>query len=176
MHIVALILAVLGGAGVVLWRLYMAAEAARGLADAANDARGFFRRRSWQRKFAKSNLDLVQDPREAVAAMMVSLAQSDGAMTERERRAVLTAIVQRFGSSGQQAEELLAHGRWLVRDVQEAGDCFRKLTPFLKKSCSRDQIRDLLSMLDSVANAEGPPGGVEASALKQLRLALEPRG
>lgn len=169
---VALILAVLGAAGVVLWRLYMATEAARGLADAANNAHGFFRRLGWRRKFAKSNLDLVQDPREAAAAMMVALAQSDGAMTERERRVILSAMVQRLGTSGQQTEELLAHGRWLVRDVGEAGNCFSKLAPPVKRTCSREQIGELLEMLEDVATAEGPPGGVEAAALKQLRTAL----
>ena len=74
MHILAMLLAVLTAIGVILWRLRSAADATRELVDAANDAQSFFRRRSWQKKMLKSNIDAVQDSREAAVAMMVSLA------------------------------------------------------------------------------------------------------
>jgi uncharacterized tellurite resistance protein B-like protein len=174
MHILALLTAVLGAIGVILWRLHMAADAAKGLAETASDAHGLFRRLGWQRKLAKDALDLVSDPREAAAAMMVALAQSDGAMTERERRTILVQIVQRLGASGRQAEELLAHGRWLTRDVKDTNRCFQKLVPFLQRTCDRGQIQDVLDMLNDVSLAEGTPGVLEVDALMRLRQALKP--
>src|SRR5262249_22693896 len=88
MHILVAIVSALGIIGVILWRLHMAAEATKGLVETANDARGLFRRWRWQRKLASNPLDLIQDPREAAVAMMVAVAQSDGAMTDRERQVI----------------------------------------------------------------------------------------
>jgi len=172
MHILVAIVTMLGIIGVILWRLHMAAEAAKGLAETANDARGLFRRWRWQRKFAGNPLDLVEDPREAAVAMMVAVAQSDGAMTDRERQIIKAELVARIGATERQAEELLAHGRWLTRDVRDIDYCLDKLAPLIKRQCSPDQSRDVLAMLSSVANAEGDPGEIEGAALARVSRAL----
>ena len=172
MHILVAIVTALGIIGVILWRLHMAAEAAKGLAETANDARGLFRRWRWQRKLASNPLDLVQDPREAAVAMMVAVAQSDGAMTDRERQVILAELVARIGATERQAEELLAHGRWLTRDVRDIDYCLDKLAPLIKRHCSPDQNRDVLEMLYSVARVEGQPGEIEGAALARVSRAL----
>src|SRR5262245_38196752 len=94
MHILLALLAAAGAIGIILWRLHMATEAARGLTQAAEEAHGLFRRWKWRRKLAQDPLDLIQDRREAAVAMMIAVAQSDGAVTERERRTILAEIVQ----------------------------------------------------------------------------------
>ena len=85
MHILAILGAVLGVVLFMLFRMQQAANAARDIADAADEARGFFRRWGWRRKQATNPLDTIDDAREAAAAMMVATAQSDGSITERER-------------------------------------------------------------------------------------------
>src|SRR5215813_6200769 len=172
MHILAAIVTALGIIGVILWRVHMAAEAAKGLAETANDARGLFRRWRWQRKLAKNPLDLIEDPREAAVAMMVAVAQSDGAMTDRERQVILGELETRIGATERQAEELLAHGRWLTRDVQDIDYCLDKLAPLIKRQCSPEQSRDVVEMLYSVASVEGRPGEVEGTALARVARAL----
>jgi hypothetical protein len=134
MHILVAIVSLLGIIGVILWRLHMATEAAKGLAETASDARGLVRRWRWQRKLARNPLDLIQDPREAAVAMMVAVAQSDGAMTDRERQVIVTELVARIGATERQAEELLAHGRWLTREVHDIDYCFDKLAPLISAS------------------------------------------
>jgi uncharacterized tellurite resistance protein B-like protein len=172
MHILVAVVSVLGIIGIILWRLHMAAEAAKGLVETANDARGLFRRWRWQRKLASNPLDLIADPREAAVAMMVAVAQSDGAMTDRERQVILAELVARIGATEQQAEELLAHGRWLTRDVRDIDHCLDKLAPLIKRQCSPDQNRDVLEMLYSVASVEGRPGEIEGAALARVARAL----
>src|SRR5262249_783882 len=125
------------------------------------------------RKLAGSPLDLVQDPREAAVAMMVAVAQSDGAMTDRERQVIMAELVARIGATERQAEELLAHGRWLTRDVRDIDHCLDKLAPVIKRQGSPDQNRDVLKMLYSVATAEGQPGQIEGAALSRLARALQ---
>lgn len=173
MHILAMLAAVLGAIGVILWRLRSAADATREIVDAANDAQNFFRRRKWQKRASGSSLDSVEDPREAAVAMMVSLAQADGAMTERERAAIIFGIVKYLGATSAQAEELLNYGRWLVKDTSDPGSCFRKLAPVVRRSCEPAQIGELLTMLKSVADAEGPAAAPELDAIATLKRALQ---
>src|SRR5215475_14538711 len=172
MHILVAIVTGLSVIGIILWRLHMAAEAAKGLVETADDARGLFRRWRWQRKLASNPLDLIQDPREAAVAMMVALAQSDGAMTDREWQVIMAELVARIGATERQAEELLAHGRWLTRDVRDIDHCLDKLTPLIKRQCTPDQTRDVLEMLSSVARAEGQPSEMERAALARVSRAL----
>lgn len=172
MSILLGILAAMGTLGVVLWRLHMAAEAAKGIAETANDARGLFRRWRWQKKFAADTLDLVSDPREAVVAMMVATAQYDGAMSERERLAILASITGVLGASATQAEELLAHARWLTRDSRDLDRCLMKLAPVLQRSCDAEQLADSVAMVRRVAEADGVPGEVIAMALQALSRKL----
>ena len=173
MGILAALMAVLGVLGVVLWRVNSASRTARDLIETADEARGFFRRLQWGRKANVNPLDLVEDPREAVAAMMVAIAQSDGAITERERMAMLSAMVEKFQADGRQAEELLAHARWLVRDSREPDNSFRRLLPLLRKKLKAAERRDVVAMLTAIANVEGPPGAIESEALRLLEQRLE---
>lgn len=172
MHILLALVAALGTLGIILWRLHMAAEAAKGLAETANEARGLIRGWRWRRKLAKNPLDLVQDPREAAAALMVAMAHSDGVLTERERQVILAEAVCRFEATERQAQELLAHARWLTRDVRDVDQCIARLAPLIRRTCDPDQICDVIEMVSKVAAAEGAPGAVEQQALDGLKRAL----
>jgi uncharacterized tellurite resistance protein B-like protein len=155
MHIVAVLGAVLGVAALILFRLHQATRAARDIADAADEARGLFRRWGWRRKQLRNPLDGVEDAREAAAAMMVATAQSDGAITERERMVLTAEFAKRFGATERQAGDLLARARWLVQDRADAGEVFRRLTPVILRACGPTERSDLIEMLEAVAAADG---------------------
>jgi uncharacterized tellurite resistance protein B-like protein len=154
-HIIAIIGAILGVAALVLFRMQQAANAARDIADAADEARGLFRRWGWRRKQLRSPLDAVDDAREAAAAMMVAAAQCDGGITESERAAITTEMSKRFGATASQADELLARARWLVQDRTDASEVFRRLTPLILRTCGPTERSDLIEMLKAVAHADG---------------------
>src|SRR5262245_40275761 len=172
MHIIAIIGAVLGVAALILFRMQQAASAARDIADAADEARGLFRRWGWRRKHLKSPLDAVDDAREAAAAMMVAAAQSDGGITERERAAITAEMAKHFGATERQAEELLARARWLVQDRTDAGEVFRRLTPLILRSCGPTERSDLIEMLRNVAGADGGNDDVLAQDIARLTHSL----
>jgi uncharacterized tellurite resistance protein B-like protein len=167
-HILAAVGAVLGVLIFVLIRMQQAAHAARDIADAADDARGLFRRWRWRRKLAGNPLDTVDDAREAAAAMMVATAQSDGSITERERAAIAVEMVRRFGATQEQADALLARGRWLVQNRTDAAEVFRRLTPLIRRTCGPAQRSDLIEMLEAVARADGRADDVVAQDIAQL--------
>ena len=172
MHIIAIIGAVLGVAALILFRMQQAANAARDIADAADEARGLFRRWGWRRKQLKSPLDAVDDAREAAAVMMVAAAQSDGAITERERAAITAEMAKRFRATERQADELLARARWLVQERNDAGEVFRRLTPLIQRSCGPTERADLIEMLEAVAQADGRSDDVLAQDIAWLNRNL----
>ena len=172
MHIVAILLSVLGALGFIFWRMHSASQAARDILDTADEARGFWRRLQWGRKVNVNPLDAIEDPREAAAAMMVVLAQSDGEMTERERTTILGLLVETFQASGAQAEEFLAHARWLARDSRDVDNCFRRVQPLLRKKLQPGERRDLVAMLKKVAEADGKSGDIEVESIRRLERAL----
>lgn len=153
----------------ILLRMQSAANATRDIADAVGETRGLFRGWAWRRKFAANTLDLIEDPREAAVAMMVMIAQSDGAITEREREAILSNISATFGATTMEAETMLAHGRWLARDVTLPDQGFRRLMPMLKKKLAMPERVQLVELLKAVSAAEvkkaGSMGRIEADAI-----------
>ena len=172
MQILAMLLAAIGALGVILWRVNAASQAARDLIDTADQARGFWRRLTWSRRANVNPLNALDDPREAAVAMMAAIAQSDGAITERERKTIVDIIVEKFQANPKTADELFAHGRWLVRDSRDPDTCFRRVQSILQKKLTPVELRDLIGMLERVAAADGPTGAVEAEAIRQLSLRL----
>ena len=169
MGIILALLAAMGAVGVLLWRIQVASDAARGAIQAADEARGFFRRLAWSRKASRSPLDLVSDPREAAAAMRVAVAEYDGAMTDAERSLILGEMIDHFDSTQKEAEELLARGRWLGKDVRELAQALRRLAGPIEQRLEEKERRDLIDMLRLVAG----PGSVRDSVPHQAILRLE---
>jgi uncharacterized tellurite resistance protein B-like protein len=133
---------------------------------------GIFRRRKWRKKLAVDLLTEVQDPRMAATVMMVALAQSDGAITAAENTVIQRHVTGKLGATAAQSEDLIAHGRWLVRDVIDPDNTFRRLIPVIQKSCTPEEVDDLISMLEAVASANGKPGEIEEQAIDRLKRGL----
>jgi uncharacterized tellurite resistance protein B-like protein len=172
MHILAALGAVIGVLLFVLFRMQQAANAALDIAGAADDARGLFRRWGWRRKLARNPLDTINDAREAAAAMMVAVAQSDGSITERERMAITAEMVKRFGATQPQAEELFARARWAVQDRSAVAEVFRRLMPLVQRTCGPTERSDLIEMLGSVAGADGRADDLVTQDITRLAYSL----
>ena len=172
MHIVALLTALAGIVGIVLWRLNQAASAARDVTEAANEVTSLARRFSWWRKTSRNPLDAVVDPREAATAMMVAVAQYDGNLTEREHVAIVSAISQTFGATAKQSEELIAQARFLVKDVVDPSNCFNRLAPLMTKQLGPNERGELIEMLNKIANADGAPNDAVLHSIGQLQRRL----
>lgn len=170
MAILGIIGALIGAVLFGLWRVNSAAQAVRGLAEAADDAHGFWRRLLWRRKLAGDRLELVKEPQEAAAGMLVAVAQADGALTQAEQSALLGEFQTTFLMTPAQARELLAHARWTVGESHDLDRCLYKLGQKLDP----EQKCDVAAMLGRVALADGATSASITSALDKYNRSLNP--
>ena len=166
------LVAAIGAVGALLWRINMAADATRGLADTAQDLAGLKRRWQWGRRANVNPLTLVDDPRMAAVALMTAIAQADGAMTAAERTAIMRQAMEHFSCTSKIAEEMLSYARFLVGDTRDPANVFLKLQPLIVKSCAEKERGDLIAMLRAVAAADGPAADNERAAIDQMERDL----
>lgn len=166
------IVGALGAAAMVLWRIKMAADATRDIAEAANDARKFVRRTRWKSRHKAGQKAVPGDPRAAAAAMMAAVAESDGALTEAETAAILEEITARFELPPADAEALLAEGRWMSKDAGDLSSFLRRLEPPIRAACTEQERRDLIAMLTTVTQTTGEADPIAAQAIETLRRSL----
>ena len=169
MHILLGILSSLGALVFILWRINIAIQVTREIADAADSAKGFFRRHKWRRKVNADQLKQITDPREAAATMLVAIAEADGAITENERQKIITIFIDKFEATTEQAEELLGISRWRARNAGDLTSFLNRLTPSIIKSCSQEQKQELIIMLRDVANADGPQPSDVGLSISQIK-------
>lgn len=153
MHILLALLAAAAAIGVIIWRIRMASDAAKGVVEAASDAHSFWRRLMWRRKHDRDVLAELNDPREAAAAMMVAVAEYDGSLTKDEVALILDEMGTQFEVAPKDAEELLARGRWHARSVSDLGQFLKRASPAILRHCTHDERRDLITMLRLAAGA-----------------------
>ena len=99
-----------------------------------------------------------------------AVAQADGAITEREQRTLLAEFRKSFGSSEQDAIEMLAQARWTVAEVRELDRCLYKLGLLL----TPEQKEDVVGLLERVAAAEGTAGPAVRASLDKFQRSLKP--
>lgn len=173
MQFLIAIIGLMGVIGVILYRMNQAAEATRDASEAVRDLGHMARRWGWRSKFAKDALEFVTDPREAAVAALVAVAQADGALTERERELILEQTQKIAGGTREQAEQMVAHARWSVRDVRDVNKCLGKLAPVLRKGCTVEQRGDLVDMLAAIVDLDRVGADRDISdAITRLRQKL----
>ncbi|MCF6197882.1 MAG: TerB family tellurite resistance protein [Hyphomicrobiaceae bacterium] len=165
MHILLGILGVIGSLGMLLWRIKMASDAAKDIAQTAQGAKNYLRRRRWEKRATADPLKDMEDPREAAATMMAALAAYDSTISEREEKTILHEIKTNFDTDDRLASELLAHGRWLSKDAGDLNSFLSHLMPPIMRHLGPKEKNDLLTMLTNVANANGEASDLEKDAI-----------
>jgi len=167
MHILIAILSVVGVAASLIIRAGMIARAGRELGDAASNVAGAARRARFRRKTERPALAQLEDPREAVAALMVAIAKVEGDLTERQIEKLEHLIETRLDFSP--GSELLAHARWLTSDAVEPGAVLHRVSRFIAQSCTDEQKHDIADILTEVALLGGQPDPLQSATIEQLR-------
>ena len=169
MHI---IIALLGALAAAFWAFTHFANAANQGADAIRDAKGIIRRGKWNRRVDKRLIENLADPREAAAIMIYQIAAYDGAVTDRQRAAMVSDMRAAFDADEETAEGLFAFARMAVGEINDAGNSARKILGPVIEVCNLDEKQSLIDMLDRAAEVEGPPTDTQRRLIAEVRRVL----
>jgi uncharacterized tellurite resistance protein B-like protein len=109
------------------------------------------------------------DYRKAAAALLVHVADSDGAIDPRERARIIALLSDRFAMPGAQARRLLAEAQ---TSEAEAVD-LHGFIGVLKRAFDEDGRLKLVEMMWDLAYADGAPLEVEDSIVARIAQMLD---
>ncbi len=173
MAIVGFLIALVTAIGVWQWRAQRAAEAARELEGVVKTAANLPRRFAFKRKMGQRGLDLVDDPREAATIMMVEVGRASGGLSRETREEIENIIVGDFQLETADAEALVAHAQWVLREAPVPDAVITRLARRLMEmdAIGPKEIVDLDGMLVAVSEADGLPSPDQLSLLQSFRNA-----
>lgn len=157
MHILIALLGFLTFIAVWYWRLKMLSGAARGGLDAARGVANLPRKLSFQHRSRKGGLAVVTDPREAAAIMMLEVARTRGPVNDKQEAAIRAEMIDHFGFTDAQAEEMIVQAGWLSRQSPAPHIVIGRMSDVVIRTpgMGPKDFDDLSSMLENVAVADG---------------------
>lgn len=172
MHIIAGLVALIGIAAFVIYRIQSTSRAASTAVDMADDVRAAFRRFGFANKAQANPLDTVDDPRAAGAGVLVALAAMDGDLSRAQLEKVESECRRLFECSEQDATDLTAIGRWLTQQ-RGADEAVRRLSRHLASRLDAAEGEAFLDAAEAVSQVEGGTmGDSQQLAVAQLRKIL----
>lgn len=169
MHI---IIAILGALAAAFWAFTHFVNAANEGRDALRDAKGVVRRGQWNRRIDKRLIENLSDPREAGAILAFQIAQYDGAVTDRQRTALIDEMQAMFEADQETADGLFAFARMAVGEINDAGNSVRKILRPVVDVCTAEEKADLIAMLERTAEIEGAPDDMQRRLIAEARRVL----
>lgn len=172
MHILLTVLAILTAIGVWAWRLHMARRGLEEIADLAKTAANAPRRLAFRYRAGKGGIDLIEDPREAAAIMMMMVALARGGpLSPRQSEVIEAEIAGHFSFTAQEAEELAAHAAWIASSQLPGPAEMRRMSRLVVNApqLGPKEVVDLDSMLVAVSEAEGLPSRAQLGLLQIYR-------
>jgi len=172
MHILLGLLAILTAIGVWVWRVRMAKQGLEAAAEIAKTVANAPRRLSFKYKAGQGGIDLIDDPREAAAIMMMQVALARGApLSDLQSDSIEAEIREHFQFSATEAEDLAAHAAWVSRTCPPPRDTMTRLSKLIVNSTQLGpkEVVDLDAMLVAVSEAEGLPARPQLALLQVYR-------
>lgn len=149
MGILLEILGFWGGLGLLLWRIQQASHAAGEIADAAEGLANLPRKMRFKHKAGKQGVDVIDDPREAAAALIYGAAKCAGEVNADQKAAIEADMARLFEIDGEFAHELLARAAWHLNVLNDPLNGVNKLTDTLAKSVDKAALADLGGLISA---------------------------
>lgn len=166
------LIAALGGLAGIIFLVTRIYRAGRDAHDMASDIRGALRRGQWNGKSQGSLIDGIDDPREAAAILMVQIASYDGEVTARQKARMKELMAEVFDSDDAMGEGLYSFGRMAIGQINDAANSLSRLMRPIKAHLTLGEMKDLVRMLESVSEVEGPPTERQRDLVAAVRRAL----
>ena len=172
MHMLIGLLAVLTAIGVWAWRLRMAKRGLDVATDIAKTVANAPRRLAFKYRMGKGGLDLIDDPREAAAIMLMQVALARGGpLTPLQGDVIEAEMCEHFQYMPSEAENLAAHAAWVSQSCPPATVTMTQLSKLIVNApqLGPKEVIDLDAMLVAVSEAEGVPTRAQLALLQVYR-------
>jgi hypothetical protein len=172
MAVLALILAVVGGAGFWWWRAQQARDAASAAIDLAGKARGAISRARFRHRAGSSVLAGVDTPGMAAATLLyslMSLKRPLGLSEEDKIDSMLETVCQ---MNKQDRGDAMAFAAWASGQVADTNEVVRRFMPLWSSSLEQKQRQELVEMALNAAELGGPPTDAQSVAVRRLSEGL----
>lgn len=172
MPVLLAIIGALGAAAFWYYRLRDAGRAANEIVEAAQRARGAFRRKRFRAKAESSPIEAVEDPAAAAVAMLIALASERGPLSPAAEEAIKAEMRQTMGLS--QPDETFTFAKWVAAHVTDPNTLSLRFARLWLAALQPEERADLHAMAVRVAEVDGEPTAIQVNCLKTLkdRLAL----
>ncbi len=169
MSVVLMLLGVIGGLGVRVWRISMAIQGARAIGEAAGEVANLPRKMRFRSRANQKGLSVVDDPREAATILLLGIARSGGEVTVEDKAGIRAEMMRRFELAESDANELLARAAWLSEGLHNLDDGIARMTQVIARATSPRELSELAGMLETIASADGGPCSAQENYLAQYR-------
>ena len=172
MHVILAALTILTVVAVWAWRLRMARRGLDELSEVAKTVANAPRRLAFKWRAGKGGIELIEDPREAAAIMMMMMALARGGpLSPHQADTIEEEIKAHFSFSDAEAEDLAAHAAWVAGSQLPGEEQMRRLSRLVVSApqLSAKEVVDLDTMLVAVSEAEGLPTRAQLALLQIYR-------
>ena len=173
MHILIGLLTLLGGLAAWYLRLKAIGTAAKDIGNMAERAVNMPRKFAFARKASHTGLKTVEDPREAAAILLVLIA---GGHQEQDLKDAQIDIIHSetstaFELTDEEADALLTHAVWMVRDVDVPAGVMKRMAQIIVKTpaIGAKELVELDAMLVATSEALGTPEDEQLALLQIYR-------
>lgn len=149
MHVLLGLLSTLSFIAILIIRANYTAQAMRNLGGEAAGLKGAIRRFFFRRRANAHPLTLIQDPREAVLALMVAIMKDKGDLTTEQIEDLEYWAEYRLNYNN--PKDMVSLARWHVRDHVESGAVLQRISKGLTTKCSGQQRADIVDLVESAA-------------------------
>ena len=168
MHLVIGIL--IAAASLVYW-LGMASRGAREISNLAHDVKNMPRRRKFKKSASKEALDLIDDPVDAAAILMIAVARSgnDKRVSDDEYDVIKHLLAHHMQMPEPHAEDLLIQLKALTQHVTLQDTLLFAMIDVLRGKIDTDEALGLADMMREVALADGSMNNDQSEIIRRFK-------
>ncbi|WP_243370198.1 hypothetical protein [Microvirga solisilvae] len=167
MPILLAIIGALGAAAFWYYRLRDVGHAAGEVVDAAQRARGAYRRKAFRKKAESSAIEAVDDPAAAAVAMLIGLANERGELSVAAEETIKAEMQHVMGLSD--ITENFTFAKWVAGHATDPNTLSLKFAKLWIAKLDETQRVDVYDMAKRVIEVDGEPTHGQIGALKALR-------
>lgn len=168
MHIIIGIIATIAG---ILFYANRISRSAVDLVDTANEIGNLPRKLRYRKKAGKKGLDLIEEPVEAAAVLLISMARMDrfGRVTDKQEKAITRELYDNMQMDMEDAEDLVIQMRSITQYLNQPDSTLFPMIGILQNVISKSDARDLSEMMRRIGAVESPLDTAQTDFIRRFK-------